>query len=191
MAADPNAALVAPRVTDRTGRVLRGTLRRFPDPWKSFMTFSGLWRLAGRWPAFRGVERSSELPGNVTAAEAVSGACMLLRKDAFFAIGGMDSDYRLHCEDLDLMYRLRQAGHHCLLVPEAVAIHDQGTSSSSRPLWVHWQKHRGMQRFFDKFQAANHALPVRWAVRAGIWSRFLVTLPRPLWQAARRALRPN
>jgi hypothetical protein len=114
---------------------------------------------------------------------------MLLRKDAFFAIGGMDAEYRLHCEDLDLMYRLHQAGHRCLLVPDAVAVHDQGTSSTSRPLWVHWQKHRGMQRFFDKFQAANHALPVRWVVRAGIWLRFLLTLPLPLWRAAAHALR--
>jgi len=181
---DPAAALAAPRVTDPRGRVLRGTLRRFPDPWKSFVTFSGLWRLGRRWPLFEGVERSAQMPAETAPAEAVSGACMLLRKDRFFEIGGMDSEYRLHCEDLDLMYRLRRAGYHCLLVPGARAVHAQGTSSARRPLWVLWQKHRGMQRFFDKFQAESYALPLRWGVRAGIWLRFLLQLPLALVKAS-------
>jgi uncharacterized RDD family membrane protein YckC len=37
-----------------------------------------------------------------------------------------------------------------------------------------------MHRFFRKFQAREYAFPVRWLVLAGIWLRFLVTLPRAL-----------
>ena len=85
--------------------------------------------------------------------------------------------YGLHCEDLDLMFRLQQAGHDCLFVPQARAVHQQGVSSRSRPLWVHWQKHRGMQRFFRKFQASDRSLPVRGLVLAGIWARFALTAP--------------
>ncbi|RPH96511.1 MAG: glycosyltransferase family 2 protein [Lysobacterales bacterium] len=185
LAADPAAGLAGPLVTDAAGRARRGTLRRFPDPWKSFLTFSGLWRLGRRWPRFRGVEVDGALPDAVTAAEAVSGACMLLRRSAFLAAGCMDARYGLHCEDLDLMYRLRQGGLHCLYVPQARAVHHQGLSSRSRPLWVHWQKHRGMQRFFQKFQARRYTGLLggplggmaRWAVIAGIWARFALTLP--------------
>jgi GT2 family glycosyltransferase len=175
--ADPAAGLAGPLVTDAAGRVQRGTLRRFPDPWKSFLTFSGLWRLGRRWARFRGVEVHGALPDAVTTAEAVSGACMLLRRSAFLAAGCMDARYGLHCEDLDLMYRLRQGGLHCLYVPQARAVHQQGLSSRSRPLWVHWQKHRGMQRFFRKFQARRYPWPFRWAVIAGIWARFALSLP--------------
>jgi GT2 family glycosyltransferase len=75
------------------------------------------------------------------------------------------------------MYRLRQGGLHCLYVPQARAVHHQGLSSRSRPLWVHWQKHRGMQRFFQKFQARLYAWPLCWVVIAGIWARFALTLP--------------
>ena len=89
----------------------------------------------------------------------------------------MDGAYGLHCEDLDLMYRLRQRGFHCLLVPDARVFHDQGLSSSSRPFWVHWQKHRGMQRFFQKFQAQQVSPFLRWLVLCGIWLRFAATLP--------------
>jgi GT2 family glycosyltransferase len=174
---DPRAALAGPMVIDRDGRPMRGTVRRFPDPWKSLMTFSGLWRL-GRWmPAFTGVEMTAVAPDEISAVEAVSGACMLIRKAHFLGAGGMDEAYGLHCEDLDLMYRLSEQGHLCLFVPAARVFHQQGVSSRTRPLWVHWQKHLGMQRFFRKFQAENYILPVRWLVIAGIWSRFLLTLP--------------
>jgi hypothetical protein len=183
---DPAAGLAGPLVTDAAGRPQRGTLRRFPDPWNSFVSFSGLWRLGGRWPRFRGVEMSAALPAVTTPAEAVSGACMLLRTSAFLESGCMDERYGLHCEDLDLMYRFRQGGWHCLYVPQARVVHLQGLSSSSRPLWVHWQKHRGMQRFFQKFQARRYPWPLRWGVLAGIWLRYAVTLPRV---ALRRLLR--
>ena len=102
---------------------------------------------------------------------------MLIRASLFEKLGGMDESYGLHCEDLDLMYRASQQGMHCLRVPSARVFHDQGLSSKSRPSWVHWQKHLGMQRFFIKFQAGQHALPVRWLVLAGIWVRFAVTWP--------------
>jgi GT2 family glycosyltransferase len=174
---DPQAGLAGPMVVDHEGRPLRATLRRFPGPGNAFFTFSGLWRL-GRWiPAFGGVEKTGRLPVQATPAEAVSGACMLLRHSGFLDVGGMDGDYGLHCEDLDLMYRLRQQGFYCLFVPESRVYHAQGISSRSRPFWVHWQKHRGMQRFFQKFQAGHTFFLLRWLVIAGIWLRFAATLP--------------
>lgn len=179
---DHRAALAGPVVVDSKGRPMRGTLRRFPDPWRALLTFSGLWRL-GRWvPAFAGVEKPGPLPAETVQAEAVSGACMMLRKAVFREAGGMDSAYGLHCEDLDLMYRLRQRGWHCLYVPSARVFHAQGLSSASRPVWVHWQKHLGMQRFFRKFQARQSSPPLRWLVLAGIWLRFAATLPLALFR---------
>lgn len=177
LADDPEAALAGALVVDRQGQAMRGTVRRFPGPGSAFRTFTGLWRL-GRWfPSLAGVEAASSLPDSTVRAEAVSGACMMLKKPVFTEAGCMDGAYGLHCEDLDLMYRLRQQGFHCLFVPSARVIHDQGVSSASRPVWVHWQKHRGMQRFFRKFQADETPLPLRWLVLAGIWIRFAVTLP--------------
>jgi GT2 family glycosyltransferase len=175
---DPEAGLAGPCVRDGEGNLEKATLRRFPDPWNALMTFSGLWRL-GRWvPLFRGVPVSrAEIPRNTVRAEAVSGACMMIRRDAFIDIGMMDEGYGLHCEDLDLMYRLQQSGRHCLFVPSAGAVHEQGVSSSSRPMWVHRQKHLGMARFYRKFQARNHIFPVRWLVFTGIWLHYLLLWP--------------
>ncbi len=172
------AALAAPYVIGSDGKFEKASLRRFPDPWNSLMTMTGLWRL-GQWlPLFRGVPfNPQKLPVETITADAVSGACMLIRRNVLMDIGLLDEGYGLHCEDLDLMFRLKLAGWHCLFVPAASATHEQGVSSRSRPFWVHRQKHLGMARFFRKFQAQSHWLPVRWLVYSGIWARYLLMWP--------------
>ena len=175
---DPGAGLAGPAVHDEDGNIQRATLRRFPDPWKSLMTTSGLWRL-GRWvPGFHGVEvAASNVTGDTEVCDAVSGACMLVRRSVLEDVGFLDEQYAMHCEDLDLMYRLKKKGWHCLYVPQAVSVHQQGLSSRSRPTWVHFQKHRGMARFFRKFQAETTPYPIRMLVFTGIWLRFIVLWP--------------
>jgi len=102
---------------------------------------------------------------------------MLIRRSVFEAVGYLDEGYQMHCEDLDLMFRLAERGWHCLYVPRASCVHLQGASSRSRPNWVHFQKHRGMARFFKKFQAETTSFPVRLLVYTGIWLRFVILWP--------------
>lgn len=175
---DADAGLAGPLVLDGGGNMQKATRRYFPDPWKSLMASSGLWRL-GKWvPLLRGIEMASVPSANETEiCEAVSGACMLVRRKALEAVDYLDEAYAMHCEDLDLMYRLKLQGWHCLFVPQARCEHLQGLSSSSRPNWVHFQKHRGMARFYSKFQARSYVFPIRWLVYTGIWLRFLVLWP--------------
>ena len=175
---DAGAGLAGPAVRDENGRIQRATLRRFPDPWKSFLTASGLWRLGQWFPSFHGIEVDvSKLTGKTETCDAVSGACMLVRRSAFEAVGFMDEEYAMHCEDLDLMHRLKDQGWHCLYVGHANSVHQQGLSSRSRPVWVHFQKHRSMVRFFRKFQAETTSFPIRILVYAGIWLRFIILWP--------------
>ena len=175
---DNRAALAGPDVRDENGQTQRATLRRFPDPWKSLVTASGLWRLGKWFPAFHGIEVNvSQTNSGTGKCDAVSGACMLIRRSALQEVGFLDEEYAMHCEDLDLMFRLREQGWHCLFVPQARCIHKQGLSSRSRPTWVHFQKHRGMARFFGKFQAKSTFLPIRMLVYTGIWLRFIILWP--------------
>jgi len=175
---DPNAALAGPAVRDESGRIQRATIRRFPDPWKSLMTVSGLWRLGKWFPVFHGIEiDASKLTDDTEICDAVSGACMLVRRTALKAVGFLDEKYAMHCEDLDLMYRLKGQGWHCVYVPQASSVHQQGLSSRCRPGWVHFQKHRGMARFFRKFQARTTFFPIRMLVYTGIWLRFIILWP--------------
>ncbi len=178
---DPRAGIAGPAVYDESGQIQRATVRRFPDPWKSLLATSGLWRLGKWFPFFRGIEVDvTKLVIDTEICDAVSGACMLVRRTALEAVGFLDEAYAMHCEDLDLMYRLKEHGWHCLYVPQASCVHQQGLSSRNRRTWVHFQKHRGMVRFFRKFQAKTTVFPLRLLVYAGIWLRFIVLWPLQL-----------
>lgn len=59
-------------------------------------------------------------------------AAALYRRDVFEAMGGFDEDYFCYFEDVDLGFRMRLAGHRCLLVPDAVAYHVAAASTGNR-----------------------------------------------------------
>lgn len=115
--------------------------------------------------------------------EAISGALMLTSRALFDRIGGFDEAYRLHAEDLDLCRRARMAGAYIAVANRVRVLHVRGVSSRSRPMFVEWHKHRGLWRYFSKFEAPRRDALTRAAVFAAIWLRF------PL-AAARAWLRP-
>ncbi len=104
--------------------------------------------------------------------DAVSGALMLLPRALFARIGGFDEGYRLHAEDLDLCRRVRQSGGVVAIANEVEVLHVRGVSSRARPLFVEWHKHRGLWRYFRRFEAARRGRLTRAAVFSMIWGRF-------------------
>jgi GT2 family glycosyltransferase len=59
----------------------------------------------------------------------VSGACMLVRRDAFDQVGGMDEEFFLYWEDADFCRRLGQHGWRTVYFPGASIVHAGGRSS--------------------------------------------------------------
>jgi GT2 family glycosyltransferase len=119
-------------------------------------------------------------PQPLQIADAVSGALMLLPRALFARIGGFDEGYRLHAEDLDLCRRARAAGATIACANDVRVVHVRGVSSRPRPLFVEWHKHRGLWRYFRKFEAPRHGAFTRIGVFAMIWARFPFALIRRL-----------
>ena len=117
-----------------------------------------------------GVEIDTAQP--LQRVDAVSGALMLLPRALFDRIGGFDQRYRLHVEDLDLCRRVRDAGAAVACANDVRVLHVRGVSSRSRPVFVEWHKHRGLWRYYRKFDASRDGMPTRAAVFAMIWGRF-------------------
>lgn len=115
-----------------------------------------------------GVDRKRSLQ----RVDAVSGALMLLPRQLFQRIGGFDRGYRLHAEDLDLCRRARDAGAVVAVANDVRVVHVRGVSSRSRPLFVEWHKHRGLWRYFRKYEADGRSVLIRAAVFLAIWARF-------------------
>lgn len=112
------------------------------------------------------------------AVDAVSGALMLMPRTLFDRLTGFDEGYRLHAEDLDLCRRARMAGGTVAIANDVCVLHVRGVSSRARPLFVEWHKHRGLWRYFCKFEAQRRSVFTSVAVFAMIWLRFLMVFVR-------------
>ena len=112
--------------------------------------------------------------------QALSGALLLMPRGLFDRLHGWDDGYRLHAEDLDLCRRARQAGAVVAIANDLKVLHVRGVSSRSRPFFVEWHKHRGLWRYFSKFEASQRSLPVRAGVWCAIWAHAALQVPRLL-----------
>ena len=156
------------------GSLQQASCRDDPTPRR---LLSGLTSLASR--------RSRPLRPGLAAVDAVSGALMLMPRRVFEQVGGFDPSYRLHCEDLDLCRRVRQAGYTVAIASEIKVTHLKGTSSRRRPIWVEWQKHVGMWRYYRKFDRAGAPFGLSGLVLLGLCLRFPLSALRAWWQARR------
>jgi len=174
----PEVGMVGGLICNPDGSEQRGCRRMIPTPRTALLNSFGLRFLARfnnkLFADFRLDGKS--LSSDPQAVEAISGACMLVRREALIDVGPMDEEYFLHCEDLDWCQRFGQKGWLILFVPRARLLHAQGSCSTSRPIFVEWSKHKGMSRFFNKFYSRHYPRPMLWLVWSGIWLRFGVTL---------------
>ena len=159
-------------LVDEAGRRDEAARRRDPD-------FKGMLAAMLSSPS-----QASKLGVPVNEAEslqrvdAVSGALMLMPRVLFDRLGGFDEGYRLHAEDLDLCRRARTAGAIVAVANDIRVLHLRGVSSRARPLFVEWHKHRGLWRYFRKFEAARRSMFTSAAVFALIWLRLIFVFVR-------------
>jgi len=177
----PDAGIIGAVVCAADGTPDPASYRRDPLLRRALATVSG---------ARGGMNIEGVMPTGVVAAEAVSGALMLLPRRVFERLGGFDEAYFLHCEDLDLCRRSRDAGHAVLLAGDVRVLHGKGGSSRHRPVFVSRHKHRGMWRWFRKFDPAARNPLLAGAVWLGIWVHFAAQVPGQLWRLARASRRP-
>jgi GT2 family glycosyltransferase len=124
-------AIVAPRILNPDGSS-QGNARGDPD------MFTGLFGRASalrRWFPELAVSKRNVIHDDPSLDERsvvvdwLSGACMLARRDAIAAVGGLDDRYFMYWEDADLCRRLRAKGYEVRYVPAVTATHRVGHSS--------------------------------------------------------------
>lgn len=187
-AATPRLGVVGVRIRHPDGSDEPAAIRRDPTLRRSLATLSRRAGFDSRGWLAEGidVELNALARGADQAAEAVSGALLFLPRDAFAAVGGFDEGYFLHCEDLDLCRRLRDAGYAVRYAGSISVVHGKGGSSRHRPVFVAWHKHRGMWRWFRRFDPAARNPLLAMLVFAGLWTRFALLVPPLLWRKQRR-----
>ncbi len=171
---DPQTGMVGGRLLNPDGSEQGGSRRAIPTPWRAFVRATGLHCFARFFPAllFDFNLHHQPLPDHPIEVEAISGALMLVRRQAIDEVGDWDEGYFLHCEDLDWCLRFRQKNWKILFVPDAPVLHHQGACSHARPFFVAWHKHKGMLHFYRKFFLHRYPVILAWLVAAGVGIRF-------------------
>jgi GT2 family glycosyltransferase len=169
----PDVGMAGCIVRNPDGSEQVASRRAIPDPWIALKRILQLDRLLPNRGGRRLNLHDEPLPAEPVEVEAISGSFMLVSRRALDAVGPLDEGYFLHCEDLDWFVRFRQAGWTIALVPDVSVIHHKGACSQRSPLLIERHKHRGMERFYRKFQAREYPTLFSWLVILGIRAHFL------------------
>lgn len=165
---DIHTAIVGAVVCDDQGR---------PDP--ASRRYDPLLRRAINTKLGRpgGIDITGPMPAGAEDVEIVSGAIILMPRIVFERLGGFDETFFLHCEDMDLCRRARDAGYRVILAGDVRVLHGKGVSSRRRPVFVSRHKHRSMYLWFRRHDPMARHVLVRCAVFVGIWVHFLLKIP--------------
>ena len=166
--AHPEVGAAGPRIRNADGTV-QPSARRFPNLTTAIAGRSSwLTRVLPNNPL-----SSWNLPARAVDDAApvdvdwVSGACMIVRREAFDAIAGMDEGFFLYWEDADFCRRLKSAGWRTMYVPAAGATHIGGRSSRHAADASLEAFHRSAYRLYTK-HAGGAAQLLRPAVFLGL-----------------------
>ncbi|HEY8718291.1 glycosyltransferase family 2 protein [Pengzhenrongella sp.] len=106
----------------------------------------------------------------------LSGACLLLRREAFEQVGGFNPAYFMFFEDVDLGERLGAADWYNLYVPSARVTHVGGTTWRQRPARMISAHHASAERYLSHRYDRWFEWPVRLAIRIGLGVRLRIEL---------------
>ena len=120
---------VGAKLLNKDQTVQSSCVRPFPTIFNQLFAVDALKR---RTPRLSVWGTKALLPENIDGChevDALSGACILVRRSVFEAVGGFSTDFFMYAEDTDLCYKIRRHGWAVLYVGEAQIVHLGGQSS--------------------------------------------------------------
>ena len=168
LAANPRAGAAGPRIEEADGSIYPSA-REVPG----LLTGIGHALLVDAWPnnPFTRAYRANSDMGTERTAGWLSGACLLVRWEAFEDIGGFDERYFMYLEDIDFGDRLSRAGWDNLYCPSSVITHDQGHVAGKHTRVTVPAHHKSAYRFQADRHPAWWQGPIRLALWLGLWAR--------------------
>ena len=153
-----DVGLAGCKVLNPDGTFQLACRRSFPRPWVAFSKMIGLSAL---FPNSRFLGRYNLTylsPDETYEIDAVSGSFMMVRREAYEQVGGLDEEFFMYGEDLDWCYRIQQAGWKNYYVHSTQIIHYKGESTKRsnldeirtfyQAMHLFVQKHFSSSKFF-------------------------------------------
>jgi GT2 family glycosyltransferase len=183
----PEAGAMGVRLVDGSGRYLPESKRGFPTLWVSFCKMTGLSALFPRSAYFNGYYLGHLDTEQTHTVEVLAGCFMFIRRRALERAGLLDEAFFMYGEDIDLSYRIRQAGFQNYYYPSVRVLHYKGESTQKDSFRYVKRFYEAMVIFARKhFQRRGASILVFW-LQTAIALRAVAAL---LAQAAHRAWLP-
>ncbi len=103
--------------------------RGFPTPWRALTYFSGLSKLLPYSKFFNGYHLGYRDMDKIHQIDSVAGAFLMIPRIVGDKLNWFDEDYFWYGEDLDLCFRVKQAGYQVVYIPSVSIIHHKGAAS--------------------------------------------------------------
>jgi GT2 family glycosyltransferase len=168
-----NAALGI-KMLDGSGKFLKESKRAFPSPITSLYKIAGLSRLFPDSPVFAKYHLG-HLDKSIThEVDVLAGAFMMIPKKIIDAIGGFDESFFMYGEDVDLSFRIQEAGYKNYYFAESTIIHFKGESTKKGSLNYVKMFYKAMSVFVKKHYGGTRAGFFNFLIQTAIFLRALM-----------------
>ncbi len=167
---------ITPKIVFENGKVDMTAHRGFPTPWASLLYIFGndsLYHL------------TNQNVSVIHEVDAITGAYFLTPRKVLDKVGYFDEDYFMYAEDIDLCFRIKQAGYKIMYDPSVEVLHYKGISSGlkkdtqkktsatleTKKRSLHWF-YKTMIIFYDKHYKNQYPFIINWLVYLGIYLRW-------------------
>ncbi|MEM9023606.1 MAG: glycosyltransferase family 2 protein, partial [Bacteroidota bacterium] len=175
----PDAGGLGVQMIDGKGGFLPESKRGLPTPAVAFYKIFGLATLFPRSKKFGQYHLGFLDQQQVHAIDVLSGAFMLLRREALDKTGLLDEAFFMYGEDIDLSYRITQAGYRNYYFPHTRIIHYKGESTKKSSINYVFVFYNAMVIFAKKHFSQQNATLFSVLINLAIYFRaFLAILTR-------------
>ncbi len=155
MDASTDVGLAGCKLLNADGTFQIACRRGFPTPWASFCKVFGLQAMFPQSPRFAQYNQTFRRQDETYTVDAVSGAFMFIRNEALSAIQGFDEAFFMYGEDLDLCFRVQQAGWKITYLHTTSIIHYQGESTRRSAINEIKHFYEAMEIFAEKHYGSS------------------------------------
>jgi len=181
MDAHPEAGALGVKLIDGSGKFLPESKRGFPSPWVAFCKTFGLSSIFPKSRLFNSYHLGHLDENEIHEVDVLAGAFMFMRRSALDKSGLLDEAFFMYGEDIDLSYRIIEAGYKNYYFPDTKIIHYKGESTKKGSLNYVRTFYQAMIIFTRKHFTGRRAGLFILMLQAAIWLRAGLTLTKNIW----------
>ncbi|MBI1307863.1 MAG: glycosyltransferase [Bacteroidetes bacterium] len=172
----PDTGALGVKMIDGSGKFLPESKRGLPTPEVALYKMIGLNKIFKKSKRF-GKYHMGFIGENETAeVDVLAGAYMMIRKSVLDKIGLLDETFFMYGEDIDLSYRITQAGYKNIYFPQTSIIHYKGESTKKMSVNYVFIFYRAMVIFAKKHYKGKNARLLIFFINTAIWGRALLAV---------------